>query len=121
MKMLWERMGTTWGFKEPEVAITEFWLKECCMSSANELMEFTLMNTVGSSAVKAVGSLWLPSVMRAVEVLRGKGCKGPLHSRPLETMVAPSAWLILAAPALFLYFNLSPDISTIPVTQQSFV
>lgn len=91
------------------------------MSSANELMEFTLMNTVGSSAVKAVGSLWLPSVMRAVEVLRGKGCKGPLHSRPLETMVAPSAWLILAAPALFLYFNLSPDISTIPVTQQSFV
>ena len=79
------------------------------------------MNIVGSSAVKAVGSLWLPSVMRIVELLRGKGCQGPLHSGPLETMVASSAWLILAAPALFLYFYLSPDISTIPVTRQSFV
>ena len=62
------------------------------------------MNTIGSSAMKAVGSPRLPPVMRAVEVLRGKGCKGPLHSRPLENMVAPSAWLILIAPALFLYF-----------------
>lgn len=62
------------------------------------------MNTIESSAMKAVGSPWLPSVMRAVEVLRGKGCEGPLHSRPQETMVASSAWLILIALALFLYF-----------------
>ena len=74
--------------------------------------------------------LWSPPALRCCPApglrpcshLRGCVCVCfCLHSRPLETMVAPSAWLILAAPALFLYFNLSPDISTIPVTQQSFV
>lgn len=37
---------------------------------------------------------------RDVEVLRGKGYWGPLQSRPLRTMGAPTTSLILIAPAL---------------------
>lgn len=40
--------------------------------------------------------------------------------RPLEIMVASSAWLIVRVPALLHCSSLSPDISTKPVSQNSF-
>lgn len=51
---------------------------------------------------------------RAIEVLTGKGCWGPLQSTPLGNTVTPSAWKILVALP-FSLFLASQEVSAMPV------
>lgn len=46
-------------------------------------------------------SLRVTAVMRAVEVCSGVGCRRVLHSKPLETTMAPVVWLVLKPSAFF--------------------
>ena len=55
---------------------------------------------------------------RAIEVLTGKGCWGPLQSKPLGNTVTPSAWKILVALP-FSLFLASQEVSALPVSGYS--
>lgn len=50
--------------------------KVCYCTLWNELVGFALMNTLRSSAVKAVGNLQLPSALGPVELLECKNLPG---------------------------------------------